>query len=483
MKRRNEQGSILIALIVMLVVVSMGGVALTLTLQDYAQSTVKRRDELQAFYAAEAGALEVIGWFNMKGAPLLTAAPSLAPLFVKDSDDSYTALLAHLAGSSIDVATYNSSLLPVLRDTKSVERARVSDLKILPPTQPNPPIPYLLCIVHSEGEVSRTKSRKVAVLYVAYQRLKLEGSPGVIVSETAGASLGGNANGHWGEMWSHMNLRVLNLSQVPTQAQDPWLKYRSEASIEFNSTWKVPKWGKPYVAGKSGDIVTGTNYPCQGVAYGSIGTDYGTMMEQNQTLKWPTYDYAMIKKIAQKYGRYYGTDKAGNVYRNGIKDAAHLVSDLGAELNVAGARGANWPNVDYEVVMVDTFDGNPPAADFSNLATVSLSGGGGNVSWKGLYYMAVNFNVAGLGTGGIPAIPVEKPDKSADALNAFMDGLLYIAGYWDGSGNPCAFGSVVVENGFRGTGTLDVYYNWRIKDGFPVHINSLVDLKRWKIQD
>ena len=69
-------------------------------------------------------------------------------------------------------------------------------------------------------------------------------------------------------------------------------------------------------------------------------------------------------------------------------------------------------------------------------------------------------------------------------LRIFMDGILYITGFYDkGSGQHQVYGSVVAEMGVVGNGTLDVYYNWRLKDGMPVSIINKVRLARWQIDN
>jgi hypothetical protein len=471
MKRRKNQGSVLITVITLLMLAAMTGLALTLTLQDYSRMVAKNRDELQAFYAAEAGALEVIGWFNTRGTAISAISPSLAALFLTDSDGNYTILAAALMGGSVDVASYGSSLLPVLKDSANAPVARVTMLKILPPIQPTSPIDGLLCIVHSEGLAEKMKDEKVTDLYVAYHKLKIDGAPGAILSEAA--AIGGNCKAHWGEVWSHFNIKMPNQSQTPTQTQDPWLKFRSEQSIEFPTNWGVNKWGVTYHSGTNGDIVDGTNAPCSVAPKNpSIVTDYGNEIFQNQTLKWPVYDYATLKKIAQMKGRYYGTDSAGNVYRDGIIDTAHLVNDL-TQLNVKGSRDS-WGTVPYDLVFIDTPTKTEPTPAMA-LPTLALKGSG--FSWKGFYWIGASLDVSGMGQPS--ALPCEKPDTTFQDINIFMDGIIAVQGTYTGTGNEQIYGSLYVDRGFLGTGTPDVFYNYRLKDGFPP-IASDVELIRWK---
>jgi hypothetical protein len=477
--RHRQQGSVLISVIVLLIIASFAALALTISLQDYGRMQGRTRDELQAFYSAEAGINEVISWFNTSGTVILAQAPSLAPLFKVDSDLRYSLLANQLHAGDIDVAHYDSTLLPVLRDTSGRERGRVTSLKITTATlAEQAEMPYLICVINTQSK-SQKGSLKGIRLYCSYQRLVLDGAPGVIESH-GGAALGGNAKGHWGEVWAHNNMNVANKSQVQTQSQDPWLKFRAEGYLVFPNNWGPTKWFdqygilKPILAGSDTTVDPTNPYPCQGVVTSNIGTDYGTMMQQNQTLRWPSYPYSVLKKIALMKGRYYSTDASGNVYRSGIEDAAHRISSL-TELNVGGSR-SNWANVNPDVVFVDTIDGQEPAADGSNITTLRMSGSG--FSWKGFYYIAANLDLSGMGNPS--AVPCKDPTGVVYNLSAFMDGMLVIKGWASVSGNPCVYGSAYIERGLTGTGTMDCWYNVDLRNGGP-KFRSNVEATRYLV--
>ncbi len=483
-RTHRQQGSVLITVIVLLIIAAMSVVALTLTLQDYARAQAKDRKELQAFYAAEAGCHEVMAWMNTRG---VGAPPAIAPYFTPDSTGNFPMLAANI-GSGIDIAAYGSQYLPVLRDASGKEVARVTDLKILPPVQPDPPIDRLLCIVRSVGQAARSGNTKVAELYLAVPVSldPLTGAPAAIMSY-ASTSFGGNMKVHWGEVWSLSNINMPNKSQMgDNQTQDPYKKYRTEGQIEFNSTWKADKWGKPYASGTYGTIVnpslTTLNMPCDAVAYGSIGSDYGQMMYQRASLKWPKYDYELIKSIAKSKGRYFVVDASGKLYRDGIVDAAHRVTFEALNVSGVAPNRSNWDDIEYDVVMVDTIAGVKPTPS-TPLPTISISGSG--VNWKGLYYICANLDMSGLGTGSIPAIPMVREDGLVNTKDGkvFMDGLLVLEGSFSGTGNGILYGACYIERGYSGTGTIDVWYNVALRDGFPRSpIMSNVSAARWKFR-
>ena len=143
-------------------------------------------------------------------------------------------------------------------------------------------------------------------------------------------------------------------------------------------------------------------------AVGVVGSDYEEHFYQNVPegeLEFPDLAgfYDTFKDAAIQHGRYYSTDAAGNIYRDGIEpgdpgyDAdTHLVSDFAAEFSAPDTDGDGVPDRDgnpEDVVFIDTVDGNPPADDGSNLADVSVSG---SLALEGFYSMAANFTVSGV---------------------------------------------------------------------------------------
>ncbi len=196
------------------------------------------------------------------------------------------------------------------------------------------------------------------------------------------------------------------------------------------------------------------------------------------TLQFPDLlaAYNDFKVAAKQHGRYYGTDAAGNIYLDGIKDAAHLV-DFNTEFG-----NSDRVNDPYDLLFIDTIDGTPPKADGSNLATISNSGTG--VGMKGVFWIGANMLQKGAGN---PAnLVAESPaagHPTQTLAKVYLDGVLYCAGTIDVTGNPVVFGSVVAENGFTGSGTFDVWYNWRLKDGLQLPQGNVGSNFRIVLQD
>ncbi len=280
----------------------------------------------------------------------------------------------------------------------------------------------------------------------------------------------GNTKVHWGEVWTKSDVNMPAKSQCghidkTSGSYDPFVSYRTEGSLLFDTTWKV---------GAGNDIYDPVNRtspgdpPASGAYSDKPLLPDGTYRQYTQldqhvpagTLKWPDLlgAYEDFKVAAKQHGRYYGTDAAGNIYRDGIEDAAHLV-DFNTEFG-----NADTVNDPHDHVFIDTIDGTAPKADGSNLATILNSGTG--TGMKGIFWIGANMVQSSAGN---PAnLMVESPAAGHPKVNlakVYLNGVLYSAGYIDVTGNPVVYGSVVVQKDFRGTGTFDVWYNWRLKDG------------------
>jgi len=533
-KRSAQRGSVLFSVAGLLLLSTFAVLTLTNSLFDYSRMQSKARDEQQAYYAAEAGALEVVSWFNTNAMPLDHLGQShaqLASLFKRDPESGeFTTIHATLTpGMTIPVGQDAIDQFLILRNTSGTVVGSVTSLEIFYPDEPLPvPIPRLICGIRSVGACKG--GRKIVIMYVADQALRVDGTPGVIVSR-AGVELGGTANAHWGEVWAKDNLILSNLDKLAhgsTTQDDPWLKFRAEGKLLFNTTWSPPLWGLPsllevltdpylrylnlFSPGNYSVETTAADpwqYPLDNVAYENFDYKFSytgdvngvavntPMMQQYQTLRWPNYPYQTIKEIAQKRGRYFGVDSRGNLYRDGVKDPTdpryYQFTDLRElnhpDLSKIGTTNDDgslytWDDLPYDVVFIDTLDGNPPAADFSNMLVkkdIALQGGG--LQWKGLYYICHDVTITGSGSGSLPARVCPDPAGAPHGLNIFLDGMMIVQGqFTNNAGDHVIYGSLYAEFGYSGTGGLDVYYNPRLKFGFPVPIENAVDIALFKVE-
>lgn len=283
--------------------------------------------------------------------------------------------------------------------------------------------------------------------------------PAAMINCNIGSS-GGNVKVHWGEAWSKDGADMaskadLGYLSTADANYDPWAKYRTEGDLIFPASWQ---WG----SGK--DLYDPTR---QQPGLAPASGDFANAFYQNLpagTLQWPTFDYQTFKDMAIAHGCYYGTDSSGNVYRSGIKDAAHLVSSFLTEFGVADRASAP-----YNLVFIDTFNGLPPAANGSNLATISVSGTG--LGLKGVFWVGANFDAGGVGSP-LPVSdakdPNGNPPPGGQLQKIFLEGVLYAAGTMSMGGNAGIYGSIVAERGYVGGGTPDVWYNFKLASGLEL---------------
>lgn len=448
--RRPRRGSSLVITLVMLTVITLGLLWSTDTVMSQERLGQRKHSLSRAYYAAEAGVAQVLHWGNFPEDYTLDTS-----LFEASGSD-YPALEAAVSGNGYTITGADLASLGVgeLRSQHDYDVAEIVEIELLGPDAGDP----VSCLfkVRSVGRSADGIERTV----LAYLDVNpITGGPSValpaalISFNTAGAK--GNARIHWGESWAKNTFDMLNKSQMkyldPGRSDhDPWAIYRSEANIDFPSNWK---WGKnkdlydpdreqPGLAPASGDYA-----------------DAFFQYQPEGALAWPEFDYDAFKDHAMANGRYYSTDSAGNIYRDGIEDAAHRV-DFKTEFELDDRESAP-----FDFIFIDTIDGQPPAEDDSNLASIRFSGNSEGL--KGVFWIGANFKVSGVGNP--PSLVGTDPDGNMESLKKiFFHGVLYAAGTLEMTGNAGVYGSVVTQRGFTGSGTPDIYYDAALADGIPI---------------
>jgi hypothetical protein len=468
------------------------------TLFDQQRLNMRRNDLSRAYFAAEAGVQQVLNWGN-NPSQYDTSLSEKQRLFYRDSSGAFPNLSATLSGGEYLISPAK------LGSFTSKYGYTVSSVKSITLVPPNAAIDPIACSfkVRSVGQTPSGLQRTI-LAYINPNALAATSVvlPAGLIS-MATASQSGNGTVHWGESWSKGDFAMLNKSQsgyldpASGAAYDQWTKIRTEGKIVFPNNWTassiVTKSGVASIKqGDYWDYTTGSSdpyrfYPALGSVaisdYTGTGTmvtpptearatgDYAKALQQfipSGVLKWPDMAglYSTLKAQAISHGRYYGTDASGNVYRDGVKDAAHLVSSFTAEFQVADRSIAA-----YDLVFIDTTNGSAPASNGSNLSTISSTGN--STGLKGVFWIGANFFVAGSGNPPLLA-NVEKPDGTVTSLSTvYLDGLLYAAGTVGAQGNPQVFGAVVAEKGFVGGGTWDIYYNHKLASGLDLPAGNL----------
>lgn len=452
--RRGQRGVMLAVVLFLAAITAFGTLYLSRSLIDHQRLNHRQRDLTRALYAAEAGVALVQHWSNFPAD--YTPNPTLFSRTT--STPNFPNLRAVLTGGGM---TINSASLVSLGEgqfhaSDGSDVSHLDSIQFLPPAAGDPVTCFfrLVCTGKSASGMSRT-----ITAYMNASQSVTVSLPAALLSYNVAAAFG-NARIHWGEAWAKGNFNMLNNSQMDyvsagSTSFDPWAVYRTEGSIIFPNNWH---WGN------NKDLYDDTRQqPGAAPANGKYAAAFFQHLPAG-TLNWPVFDYQTFKDMAMAHGRYYGTDASGNIYKNGIKDSAHRVDFL-TEFGVP-----NRDTYPYDLLFIDTTNGQPPAADGSNLATISASGN--SLGLKGVFWIGANFD--GGGVGSPPFVldardPSGNPPPSGQLSQIFLEGVLYSAGTVSMAGNCGVYGSVVAQRGFSGGGTPDVYYNHDLAAGLVLN--------------
>lgn len=199
-------------------------------------------------------------------------------------------------------------------------------------------------------------------------------------------------------------------------------------------------------------------------------------LHQFQTMNDPGFglnlwDYRRLKNFARTWGVYFGTDRDGYLYQDGILDSEHRRIPAQA---LADHPGAN----DGGLVFIDTVDQRPP--DGTNLATVDIP-----VDYmEGLFSIQADVILRESGTGRslpVTAPPLEDSDTTFQETVVLpavhLKGILSTAGKLIVEGHPVVFGALVAQQGVAGSGQPEIWYDARLRTGYYPGLPSATPLK------
>jgi len=458
----GERGAALIGSVMAVLLLSMlGTVSLNLATQEI-ESAAAARDVAVAQHLAEAGADLVVQWFHDPN-----SAPSgpTGSLFVKrydlpDAGPSFfdakgvsqfsgTADLPDLlydASRSTDDRLLNDPANGWFRSLRSL--GRILKLKVYGPTRPG-----LLCTVEvtaGAAGAARTLSVQLGARTIPPLRAGVQASNGVMNQVPDGPA---SVWLHWGDLKVKGDMDFGKIEELPvktTQApvtgqsytemvrrEDRWLDIWLGGSALFSYVASVPMVTLP------------TNlYPYQDPSPG---------------LNMDRWDYETMKQYAFLYGAYYGIDRNGLLYPNGIVET-------GLGLTADEVFGSKSVGDHHGLVFVDTLDQHPPRGD--NLGSLSLEA----EYAEGLFVVNAHVSLKPKGIGkSVPAL--SPPNEGSSSLATRMpvqltgmhlQGVLYTAGDVMFEGRPRVYGAVMAEGRLVGGstgGTLEVWYNDDLRSG------------------
>ncbi|MBN1902338.1 hypothetical protein JW926_13515 [Candidatus Sumerlaeota bacterium] len=466
-RKNREKGSILLIAIVVVSVISVGLVCSLAYQKDLGKMGNRRREQMRAFYVADIGVQRVIHWFNHPD----EYTPDTV-LFTKFSDtESY--FDSSDQTRFISTVSVPSGLLPVVYDANNSYLGELVNLQLLPPDPTHDPISCIVK-VQSVGKSFSGPPKTIMVYLNTSHTFNIECPAAIITDQTA--TWGGQFNIRWGQVWAKHNAILPNLAQTKKAFKDdPWLKLKVKETVYLNNA--------NYADGTN----TGSTTPLPETAPNYFQPWLLTDADldeiyQHQTetaadaadpFFFPIFDYQLNKEYAITKGRYYGSDAAGDIYRDGIIDEAHKVTDLYAEFHIADA-----DNGPYEFIFIDTIDKQPPALDGSNMCTLHFSGNTPHT--KGVFYCANNVYLGGSGDPPDVTNAVD-PNNSINSLNKVRhQGLFYVSGQFDQQGENTIYGSCVAGGGFGSGGCPEVYYDYRLKTGALMTAGSNVRRVLWR---
>lgn len=428
----------------------------------------------------------------------------------------------------------------IFLDGRGHERARVTSIILINPadfatygwTTPQPR-ERVICKVIATATAPELEGLVTMETILRENRFVNITSPGALLSGTA-ATFDGQFKIHWGEFWAKSDIPLQNNFYVKgdpvhidTTKEDPWLKVRTEGYLRDSAG---VEYANGYAEkGFSATPITDPNDPNYYRPYTELYNGPGrerfrdyTNLEQHQNLEFPHYDYHDLKDTFMSSGLLYfytGTD--GKIY--GVERDPTSASygqivgkTFAGWFNTSPSSSSYW-DVHEMLAFIDTIptdaDGNPGpttpagvpiinetyyprepyAGGINNLATISESG---NFHSRGAMFIAAHIDFGGQGNAGAVSssnitdangnLYVTKPDGSRPQGNGFNvahNGFMYNWGEVRNVGNRTVYGSLYTEGGFKGSGTREIYYNYRLKDGSWLEYNpSLVVRSAWSVR-
>lgn len=415
----------------------------------------------------------------------------------------------------------------VFRDAEGHERARVVSLLLVHPldleTYGDPVPPRNDRVLTKVISTARTPEG-VEVTVEAMLRenpLSKVVSPAAIVS-SATARFKGQFNVHWGEVWAKSDIDLFSgwnnkgTGSVPRASEDPWVFVRTNNRLRDAQ-------GREHADGREGDgyapnaiLPDAPNYkiPYLDSVLARDGkgeskfADYENLV-QHENLEFPEYDYWDVKLFFLIYGLpYYFTDTSGKIWGHDEATGELTAKSYHDWFHADATNLEDYWNPMKQFAFIDSV----PVDDQGNMAhdsagrpivnhiyyprdpaqggvMATIANTGGSTHTRGMQFIVNNMTYGG-GTGG--SIPPARDIRALDgddyvlsppSSQGFQDlpegnprithnGLIYSWGEIGINGSKTFYGSLYTRTGFSGTGSREVWYNFRFKDGKYIDINA-----------
>jgi hypothetical protein len=260
---------------------------------------------------------------------------------------------------------------------------------------------------------------------------------------------------HWGDLRMKGDVRYRTLDEIPRKTITA-----SVSNLPYDAMQRREDlWFDLYIGGALTLV-----HPSP-LSVGLLPLNIYQQQDPVPGMRWDLWSYEHMKKLAKRFGTYYGTDRSGLLYRDGIVEP-------GKGLKTDEALSSRFLGDHRGLVFVDTVDQEPPSA--TNLSTITLQADYA----EGVFVVCGHLNWKPKGTGfSIPALSPSPEGTSSTGLRTpvllsqmHLQGVLYEFGTLTISGHPRAYGAVVAPRILRPTGSemheLEVWYNADLARGF-----------------
>jgi len=412
----KEKGFALVTAILIMILLTVMAFGILVVSDTESKIGDNFRSHTQALYIAESGIERVISYFNSPAS--FTDISGTYSGYAVSSVSDAQGFFAKRRLQGIVPSFFNSSNLsqfedtddngvidspphdysnPVLKYNRDTNTAQKNFLESISPNVSDQSYIYeLMVFAAPPGTWAVATVRVTSKVRNALRTVEQILMPGPIIAFTSGLASGAGASWignslsvHWGSVL---------IQGTTANLQNPIHKNPArvvDAGIDaggYLGAIDEDRWLRAFVNG----IYTGPPYDYLQTNYANPPTLAGEQnvhpyytphynLFSNQAVTIDTWDYVEAKRIAQRYGTYYSTDAAGNLYLDGKGSSLNF-------MNITNTKSCG-------IVFVDTTDQLPPSG--GNLATISFSG---NYYTSGIFYIAANLFTAGLGTGNTKTV-------------------------------------------------------------------------------
>jgi hypothetical protein len=407
--KRSEQGHVLLAaLMVIVVLVLLSMALLNLAAQD-APSLSAMAEQTQAQHLAEGAADLVVSWFHEPS----VAPASLSGLLMKRQETE--------AGPSFFDAAGRSQF------SGTSERPDIF-LEVTASTPGRRPL-------------ASTIRLQLGALTLPAIRSVVQTDQGLGVLKPGGAS---TIFSHWGDvrvMGDVVINRITDLVVKSASASVTGESYERPKTLE-------DRWVDYWIGGNVSSLSSaGTE---------SVGIPSNVYMHQHPTpgVRLDRWDYDLLKKTAQRHGTYYRIDRDGRLHTLGAieSDPGRLPGEVLASAAVGQSHG---------LVFIDTLDAEAPGLD--NLGTLMLD----TDYVEALLVVQGHVHLKPSGVGRSVSV-LSPPPEGSSALSGrvpvtlsgiHLNGLLYAAGTVTVERESRIYGAMIAGGAITAGPAVEIWYN------------------------